>query len=98
MKTGLLMIQYQLRALEKYKNYPSIKLIETSKENKNYSFRFQKIQATETEKELKNLDCSKASQDLNNLNKIIKDNIDISLPVLRTEFNESSKLSRFLIQ
>ena len=47
-----------LRAMEKYKNYPSIKLIKTNSEN-NASFRFQEIQAIEIEKELKNLDCSK---------------------------------------
>ena len=49
------------RAREKYKNYPSIKLIKTNSED-NVSFRFQEIQVIETEKELKNLDCSKVLQ------------------------------------
>ena len=64
------------RAREKYKNYPSIKLIKTNSED-NVSFRFQEIQAIEIEKELKNLDCSKASQDSDIPTKIINDNIDI---------------------
>ena len=61
-----------LRAIEKYKNHPSIKLMKTNSEN-NVSFRFQKIQAIEVEKELKNLGCSKASQDPDIPTKIIKD-------------------------
>ena len=76
-----------LRAIEKYKNDPSIKLIKTNSEN-NASFRFQEIQAIEIEKELKNLDCSKALQDSDIPTKIIKDNIDIFVPVLLTEFDE----------
>ena len=64
------------RAIEKCRYHPSIKLINTNNEN-NISFRFQEIQAIEIEKELKNLDCSKASQDSNIPAKIIRDNIDI---------------------
>ena len=41
------------------------------------------------------MDCSKASQDSDIPNKIIKDNIYIFVPVLLTEFNESLKLNRF---
>ena len=44
----------------KYKSHPSIKLIKTNNEN-NVSFRFHEIQAIEIKRELKNLDCSKAS-------------------------------------
>ena len=69
----------------------SIKLIKTNSEN-NVSFCFQEIQAIEIEKELKNLDCSKASQDSDISTKFIKDNIDIFVPVLRIEFNESLKI------
>ena len=83
-----------LRVIEKYKNHPSIKLTKTNSEI-NVSFRFQEIQANETEKELKNLDSFKASQDSDIPPKIIKDNIDIFVPVLLTEFNESLKLNRF---
>ena len=83
-----------LRTIEKYKNHPSIKLIKTYSEN-NVRFRFQEIQATEIKKVLKNLDCSKASQDSDIPTKIIKDNVDIFVPVLLTEFNESWKLNRF---
>ena len=77
-----------LRAIEKSKNHPSMKLIKTNSEN-NVSFRFQEIQLIEIEKELKNLDCSKASKDSSIPTKIVKDNIDIFVPVLLTEFNES---------
>ena len=77
------------RAIKKYKNHPSIKLIKTNNEN-NVSFCFQEIRAIE--KELKNFDCSKASQDSYIPTKTINDNIDIFLLI---KFNESLKLSRF---
>ena len=80
------------RAIKKYKNHLSIKLIKTNNEN-NVSFCFQEIRAIE--KELKNFDCSKASQDSYIPTKIINDNIDIFVPVLLIKFNESLKLSRF---
>ena len=83
-----------LRATEKCKNHPSIKLIKTNSEN-NVSFRFEEIQSIEIGKELNNLDCSKASQDSDIPTKIIKNNIDTFVPVLLTEFNESLKLNRF---
>ena len=67
----------------------------TNGNENNASFRFQEIQAMEIEKELKILNCFKASQDSDIPTKIIKDNIDIFVPVLLTEFNESLKLSRF---
>ena len=41
------------------------------------------------------MDCSKASQNSDIPTKIVKDNIDIFVPVLLTEFNESLKLNRF---
>ena len=41
------------------------------------------------------MDCSKASQDSDIPTKIIKDNVDIFVPVLLTEFNESLNLNRF---
>ena len=71
------------------------KLIKINNENKNVSFRFQEIQAIEIEKELKDLDCSKTPQESDIPSKIIKDNIDIFMPVVLTEFIESLKLSRF---
>ena len=63
------------KAIKKCKNHPSIKLIKTNNEN-NVSFRFQEIQAIEIEKELKNLDCSKVSQDSDIPTKIFKNNIE----------------------
>ena len=81
------------RAIEKHKNQPSIKLIKTN--NENASFHFQEIEVIEIEKELKNLNCSKASQDSDIPTKIIKGNIGIFVPVLLTKFNESLKLSKF---
>ena len=85
------MMQYQERQ-KNTKNHPSIELTKTNNEN-NISFCFQELQAIE--KELKNFDCSKASQDSYIPTKIINDNIDIFGPVLLTKFNESLKLSRF---
>ena len=82
-----------LTAIEKYKNHPSIKLIKTNSENK-VGCRFQEIQAIKIVKELSNVDCSKASQDPHIPTKIVKDNNDIFVPVLLTEFNESLKLNR----
>ena len=41
------------------------------------------------------MDCSKASQDSDIPTRIIKDNVDIFVTVLLTEFNKSLKLSRF---
>ena len=64
-------------------------------ENKILSFRFQKIQALEIEKGLKNLVCSKPSQDSDIPSKINNDNIHIFVPVLLIEFNESLKFSKF---
>ena len=58
-------------------------------------FVFRKFRQLKLKKELKNLDCSKASQDSDIPTKIIKGNIDIFVPVLLTVFNESLKLSRF---
>ena len=81
------------RAIEKHKNQPSINLIKTN--NENASFHFQEIEVIEIEKELKNLNCSKASQDSDIPTKIIKGNIGIFVPVLLTKFNESLKLSKF---
>ena len=74
------------RAIEKYKKHPSIKLIKTNNEN-NVNFCFQELQAIENEKELKNLDCSKVSQDSDISIMIITDNIDIFVPVLLIELN-----------
>ena len=48
-----------LRAIEKYKSNSCIKLIKTNDKKKIVSFRFQEIQAFETEKELKGFGCSK---------------------------------------
>ena len=41
------------------------------------------------------MECSKASQDSDVPTKIVKDNIDILVPVLLIEVNESLKLNRF---
>ena len=84
-----------LRVIEKYKNQPSIKLIKTSNENKNISFRFPEIQATEIKDELKNLDCSKASQGSDIPANIFKNNTHIFVPVALTEFSESLKIIRY---
>lgn len=58
--------------------------------NKNVSFCSQEIQPADTEKELKKLDCSEASQDSDLPTTIIKENIDIFVPAQLTEFHEST--------
>ena len=48
------------RAVEKYKNHPSIRLIKENYRNTNNTFHFENVSAKEIEKELKNLFSSKA--------------------------------------
>ena len=49
--------------------------MKTNNENKNVTFRFQEIQAIKIEKQLKNLDCSKASQNSDNSTKTTKNHM-----------------------
>ena len=77
------------RAVEKYKNHPSIRLIKENYRNTKNTFHFENVSAKEIEKELKNLLSHKAAQDSDVATKVIKDNIDFFTPVLLEVFNTS---------
>ena len=77
------------RAVEKYKNHPSIRLIKENYRNTKNTFHFENVSAKEIEKELKNLLSPKAAQDSDVATKVIKDNIDFFTPVLLEVFNTS---------
>ena len=80
------------RAVEKYKNHPSIRLMKENYRNTKSTFHFENVSAKEIEKELKNLLSSKAAQDSDIPTKVIKDNNDFFTPVLLEVFNTSSAL------
>ena len=69
-----------LRIIEQYKNYPSIVAINDKNLNKQFSFEY--IPKSDVEKEIVNLDVSKASQDSDIPTKMIKMNADIFPEVL----------------
>ena len=69
-----------LRIIEQYKNHPSIIAIKEKKLNK--QFFFEHIPKSDVEREILNLDVSKASQDSDIPTKIIKINADIFAEVL----------------
>ena len=87
-------IQYA-RAVEKYKNHPIIRLVKKNYRNTNPVFHFENVSAKEIEKELKNLLSSKAAQDSDIPTKVIKDNINIFIPILLEEFSKSLALGKF---
>ena len=80
------------RAVEKYKNHPSIRLMKENYRNTKSTFHSENVSAKEIEKELKNLLSSKAAQDSDIPTKVIKDNNDFFTPVLLEVFNTSSAL------
>lgn len=64
-----------LKAIEKYKNHPSVKAI-AQKYDQN-TFKFKNISLDEIKREIRNLDINKACQDTDIPTKIIKENSDI---------------------
>ena len=75
-----------LKAVFKYKNHPSIKVIEkVSKLDK--LFNFNKVDREEVFKEIIGLDASKASQDTNVSTKNIKETADLSLHTVNVSFD-----------
>ena len=74
-----------LRILEQYKSHPSIVAINEKQLNKQFSFDY--IPKPDVEREILNLDVSKASQDSYIPTKIIKMNADIFAKVLHNVFN-----------
>ena len=81
------------RSIEKYKNHPSIVAIKSKIINK--YFKFNSISKAEIEKEILNLDSSKACQDSDIPTKVIKSNSDIFTDALYSEFNRSLETSVF---
>ena len=64
-----------LRANEKYKNHPSIKVIKGN--SKDDQFTFESISKSDIKKEFLNLDSTKAIQDSHIITKISKQNADL---------------------
>jgi len=83
------------KAIEKYKNHPSIKLIKNHYNNDNNLFSFHSVSLEEIEKELKNLDPSKASQNTDIPTKIIHQNLDLFAPKVHQEMNQSLDQDKF---
>ena len=81
------------RSIEQYKNHPSIVAIKSKSTNK--YFKFNSISKAEIEKEILNLDSSKACQDSDIPTKVIKSNSDIFTDALHSEFNRSLEASVF---
>ena len=77
-----------LRAIEKYKNHPSVKAI-SEKYNKN-TFSFEHVSLDEIKNNILNLDVKKACQDTDIPTKIIRENCDIF-----ADFNNSIASSVF---
>ena len=76
-----------LRIIELYKNHPSIVTINKNNMAKQFSFKY--IPKSDVEREILNLDVSKASQDSDIPTKIVKMNADIFAEVLYYVFNRS---------
>ena len=83
-----------LRIIEQYKNHPSIVAINENNLAKQFSFKY--IPKSDVEREILNLDVSKASQDSDIPTKIIKMNADIFAEVLYNVFNRSLEVDEFL--
>ena len=77
----------------KYKNHPSIVVIQ--KYSKNKIFHFEEVNIGEVEKEILKLDKTKASQKTDIPTRIIKGNIDIFADFLCTNINSAIKSASF---
>ena len=63
--------------IERYKTYPSIRLIKEHATQPDKRFSFAHITYEDIQKEIKKLDCAKASQDTDIPSSVIKENADI---------------------
>ena len=82
-----------LRIIEQYKNHPSIVAINENNLAKQFFFKY--IPKSDVEREILDLDVSKASQDSDIPTKIIKMNADIFAEVLCNVFNKSLEVGEF---
>ena len=83
-----------LKAIEKYKNHPNIRII-YDKYKTNSIFTFNEVSLEEIQKELKKLNPSKASQRPDIPTKIIRQNLNLSAPIVHEEMNQSLDLNKF---
>ena len=83
-----------LRAVSKYQNHPSIKVIKENCKQKN-SFSFIRIERDEVLKEIRRLDSTKACQDTDIPTKIIKDNAELFTDFLHPSINECLESALF---
>ena len=83
-----------LKALEKYKNHPSIRII-TGKYRTNSVFTLNQVLLEEIQKKLiKKLKPSKASQSSDIPTKIIRQNLGLFAPIVHQEMNQSLDLNK----
>ena len=82
-----------LKAIEKYENYPSFRIIKSTFKNLS-TFSFHYVDESDIEKEIIGLNNSKASQGSDIPDKIIKNNLDIFKKILCQELNRSIEISR----
>ena len=89
----ILMIQC-LKAIKKYENNPSIKMIKKKIEHTE-TFTFQKANRAEIEKNNRNLDISKACQENDIPTKIIKEHIEIFAEIIENNFSSNIEKAEF---
>ena len=75
--------------IERYKTYPSIRLIKEHATQPDNRFSFAQITYEDIQKEIKKLDCAKASQDTDIPSSIIKENADIFVNFLYFSYNKA---------
>ena len=83
-----------LKAIKKYGNHPSIKMIEEKIEHSE-TFTFQKANSAEIEKNIRNLDILKACQENYIPTKIIKENIEIFAEFIENNFSSNIEKAEF---
>ena len=82
-----------LKAIEKYKNHPSIRAINTK--GPFGTFSFSEINREEVMKEIQSLDTNKASQESDIPIKLIKQNLDLFSVFMHESFNKTMETSKF---
>ena len=81
------------KAIEKYKNHPSVKAISEKYDKNTFSFRY--VSLDEIKKEIKNLNTKKACQDTDIPSKIGKENSDIFAEFIFQNLNYGIEFSVF---
>ena len=79
------------KAIEKYKNHPSVKVISKKYDKNTFSFRY--ISLDEIKKEIKNLNTKKACQDTDIPTKIVQENSDIFAEFIFQYLNYGTEFS-----